>query len=332
MPFHQAVQDLLLLGHRPSLPPPPARVEPPAALRGLIQVVTSEHRAHNDAAVHAGHRYRSAFWALYLMAACAVLLAVLPVALGWSADEHPLHRYAIVWGVLELAVIAFAWLLYRRGVKGDWQGQWLATRSRAELVWYLPLAACLRTQPKDGNWYAELFGDGEADAEVTRLCQRLDPQAREALEGAWAQPDFVQGFAAWTGSVLAGQRHYHQRVAQRHTALQHRIHRVTAALFGPSALAAATHLVWHAKALLIATTAFPALGAALHGALVQGESHRLADTALQLDRQLAALRAALAQAQSPADVHRAAFAALNLILEEHQDWHHLVRPHHLPLG
>jgi len=25
-------------------------------------------------------------------------------------------------------------------------------------------------------------------------------------------------------------------------------------------------------------------------------------------------------------------AALALILEEHQDWHMLVRPHHLPLG
>lgn len=345
MPSHQAVQDLILLGQRPDLPDAPPRAEPPAALSELVGIVQSEHQALNDAAVRAGHRYRSAFWALYLLTALAVMLAVLPVALGWTSAAHPLHRYAVVWGVAELAVIGGAWLLYRRGVREDWQGQWLATRSRAELVWYLPLAACLR-RPHSGdrgpaNWYVELFGDDteHGDAEVTQLCRRLESRAREALAGAWEQPDFVARFAAWTGGVLAGQRHYHQCVALRHGALQHRVHRITASLFVLSALAAALHLVWHANLLLIATTAFPALGAALHGALVQGESHRLAETARQLDRQLGALHAELQQAmdaatgaEQTAGVHRAAFAALNLILEEHQDWHHLVRPHHLPLG
>lgn len=345
MPFHQAVQDFLLLGHRPHLPPAPPRVEPPAPLGELIDIVHSEHRALNDAALQAGHRYRSAFWALYLLSALAVLLAILPVALGWSNAAHPLNRLAVVWGVAEMAVIGGAWFLYRRGVKEDWQGQWLATRSKAEFVWYLPLAACLRDprQPAaaPANWYAELFGEdtGEADDEVSRLCARLDGRAREALAGAWSQEAFVSGFAAWTGAVLQGQQHYHQRVAQRQGALQHRVHRISAGLFGLSALAAALHLVWHADLLLVATTAFPAMGAALHGALVQGEAHRLADTARQLDRQLGALAGELQQALAAQDlteraagVHRAAFAALNLILEEHQDWHHLVRPHHLPLG
>jgi hypothetical protein len=340
MPFHQAVQDLILLGHRPALPPPPPRVEPPAALRGLIESVQREHRPLNEAALHAGHRYRSAFWALYLLAALAVLLAVLPVALGWADAAHPLHRFAVVWGVVELAVIGSAWLLYRRGVKGDWQGAWLRTRSRAERFWYLPLAACLRdVQRPAGNWYAQLFGEGADDPAVTRLCEQLDAPARAALNGAWGDDAFVRGFAGWTQGLLAGQRHYHQRVGLRHEALQRRVHRITAALFGLSALAAATHLFWHASGLLIATTAFPALGAALHGALVQGESHRLADTACQLDRQLARLAQELDQvlaagtsAQRAEGVHRAVYAALNLILEEHQDWHHLVRPHHLPLG
>jgi hypothetical protein len=33
-----------------------------------------------------------------------------------------------------------------------------------------------------------------------------------------------------------------------------------------------------------------------------------------------------------ADPTIAALAALGLILDEHHDWHMLVRPHHLPLG
>lgn len=344
MPFHQAVQDILLWGHRAPLAPPPAAVPPPPELVPLVTAVEAEHAVLNAEAIHAGHRYRSAFWALYLLSAVAVLLAVMPVALGWTSADHPRHGYAVGWGVLEVMAMAGAWLCYRQGRRNNWQGAWLASRSRAERVWYLPLTASLRTAgpaPADKDWYEQVFSTGSKDETVVAVCSRLNPTATKAFDGAWQRPAFIQGFGAWLRWLLADQRHYHQRLTARHEALQHRIHRITAGFFFLSALGAALHLFWHADPLLIATTAFPALGAALHGALVQGESHRLAETSRKLDQRLAKLDEQIAQALAEPGqdaAHQAhaiqnlTTAALNLILQEQQDWHHLVRPHDLPLG
>ena len=115
--------------------------------------------------------------------------------------------------------------------------------------------------------------------------------------------------------------------------LRHRIHRVTAALFVVTALGALTHLVVHSRWISLITTVFPALAAALHGALAQSELYRL---------EFASERVALELQQSADDIARAPHAgagiqaalrrAVALILEEHQDWYMLVRPHHLPLG
>ena len=101
---------------------------------------------------------------------------------------------------------------------------------------------------------------------------------------------------------------------------------------------ALAHLLVHSLWLSLLTIFFPALGASLHGALAQSESYRLAATserlAAELDADAAALQAALEQG-GPAGaegVRSAARAALGRILDEHQDWHMLVRPHHLPLA
>ena len=114
---------------------------------------------------------------------------------------------------------------------------------------------------------------------------------------------------------------------------------MNSALFGLTALGALLHLVIHTLWLSLITTFFPALGASLHGALAQSEAYRLGTTSERLGRELqsamARIRSALDQAGSANDVRaiKAAIeAAIALILEEHQDWHLLVRPHTLPLA
>jgi hypothetical protein len=178
---------------------------------------------------------------------------------------------------------------------------------------------------------------------------------REALAAVWADPQFVATYAAWSASILESQEYYHRRVALRHHLLRHRIHTVNIWLFGLTALGALTHLVLHSLYLSIVTTFFPALGASLHGALAQSEAYRLevASDRLAKDLRSAVARireaaagpepaARLLAAGSVVFVHDAAAvaqlvrdaveSALSLILEEHQDWHMLVRPHRLPLG
>src|SRR6201986_4264495 len=166
MALHQVIQRLLLLGihweplHRASLSKPPQRLEP------VITAIEMEHRRFDERAVRFGNRYRSGFWAIYLLSALAVLCAVLPLALGWDSTSHLLHPYAGVWAVSEVFVIGTVSAIYWLGHRGDWQGEWLRARTTAELTNYLPMLAPLldfnnpAAPGADPNWYVRLFDPG----------------------------------------------------------------------------------------------------------------------------------------------------------------------------
>ncbi|MGA2777732.1 MAG: hypothetical protein ABSF94_09245 [Steroidobacteraceae bacterium] len=345
MAFHQNVQRLLLLGVRlesPAQGPPP---QPPPRLQPLIAAVAPAHRQFDERAVHFGHRYRSGFWSIYLLSAVAVLCAILPLALGWDSHLHALHPYAGLWAVAEVCVIGTVSAIYRLGHKHDWQGEWLRARTTAELTWYLPLMAPLVDFGQTGsepNWYLRVFDPGRhpiAADEVAKICTLNESLARTALDGAWEDAAFVTGYAQWTIEILEEQRRYHHRIASKQEALLHRVHGINIWLFGLTALGALTHLLVHTLWLSLITTFFPALGASLHGALAQSEAYRLRVTSARLvvelqsavDRIRHALDA-VHDATRAASIKATIEEALELILEEHQDWQMLVRPHHLPLA
>src|SRR5712675_3404379 len=102
MALHQAIQRVLLVGARLHIPPPPDPVSPPERLLPLIEALAPAHLMFDARALHYGHRYRSGFWAIYLLSALAVLCAVLPLALGWDSPRHAFHSYAAVWAVSEV--------------------------------------------------------------------------------------------------------------------------------------------------------------------------------------------------------------------------------------
>lgn len=345
VPLHAIIQRILLAGVSLGPRPAPTVVPPPAALLPLIERVGATQRDINRRAIEFGDRYRSAFWAIYLLSALAVLCAVLPLALGWDDASHAMHPFAGAWAVTEVLLIAVVAVLYVRGHRKDWQGQWLAARTQAELAWYLPLLAPLVDLEQTGaagNWYARIYAQvpaQQAGDDIGALCERNLELARARLHGAWADPEFVDAYARWAGNIIKQQCQYHQRVARRHRALVHRVHHINTWLFILTAAGALTHLAVHSLWLSLLTIFFPALGASLHGALAQSESYRLAATSERLAAELEAdaqsLRLALGEGGAGASVEgvRAAVrGALGRILDEHQDWHMLVRPHHLPLG
>jgi hypothetical protein len=344
MALHQSIQRLLLLGaHIKTLPPPPKPRAPPTLLP-LIEAIAPAHARFDALAIHYGHRYRSGFWAIYLLSAIAVLFAVIPLAVGWDSANHQLHPYLGLWALGEVLIISSVSAIYWRGHKRDWQSQWLGARTTAELCWYLPMLAPLLDfdAPKgEANWYLRVFDPGQhvrgAD-DVAKLCAANEPLARQQLGGAWSDPVFVQSYAQWASDILEGQRHYHYRIASKQHALRHRVHRVNSALFGLTALCALMHLVLHTLWLSLVTTFFPALGASLHGALAQSEAYRLETTSerlvVELEGAIARIRATMERGAT-ADItslKAAIESAIALILEEHQDWHLLVRPHNLPLA
>jgi hypothetical protein len=352
MALHQSIQRLLLIGaHIESLPPAPVPQAPPA-LRQLIDAIAPAHRRFDERAIHYGHRYRSGFWAIYLLSAVAVLFAVMPMALGWDSSNHHLHPYAGLWAIGELGVIGTVSAIYWLGHRRHWQAQWLRARTTAELAWYLPmLAPLLQFAASNGdsdippatNWYLRVFDPGQhlrsAD-DVDVLCADIEPLARKLLADAWSDPAFVQSYVRWTIDILEQQRHYHYGIASKQHALQHRVHNLNTALFALTALGALAHLAVHSLWLSLGTTFFPALGASLHGALAQSEAYRLGTTS---ERLVAELQGAMDRIRAPhADagpvegnviaLKASIEAAIALILEEHQDWHLLVRPHNLPLA
>jgi hypothetical protein len=340
--LHQHIQRLLLIGARldtapaPPIPPPPRRLQP------LIDSLAPSHQRFDAIAIRFGHRYRSGFWAIYLLSAVAVLCAMTPLALGWDDLTSYMHSFAAGWVISEIVVIAGVALIYWRGHRGNWQGEWLRARTVAELTSYLPLIAPLVdfTRPRAAaGWYSSVFAAGPALAsdDVAELCHASETTTREQLVGAWQDPGFVAEYAAWAVGILQAQQAYHARVARRNHVLQHRIHRVTAALFASTALGALAHLIVHSRWISLVTTVFPALAAALHGALAQSEAYRLevasGRVAIELQKPIDDIRQAMsAGAAANGAMQAAVRSAVTTILQEHQDWHMLVRPHHLPLG
>jgi hypothetical protein len=345
MALHQLIQRLLLTGAHLESMPPPRTPHAPKTLQPLVDAVAESHRRFDARALHFGHRYRSGFWAIYLLSALAVLCAVLPLALGWDSASHQLHPYAGVWALAEVAVIGTVSVIYWLGHRRDWQGQWLRARTTAELTWYLPMVAPLidfAGPAEERNWYLRVFDPGQhlrSAGDVAALCAMTEPLARQLLATAWSDPAFVASYAEWTIDILNQQRHYHHHVAIKQHALMHRVHRLNSILFVLTAVGALLHLLMHTVWLSLVTTFFPALGASLHGALAQSEAYRLNTTSERLVAELKGamddIRAAIDGTSSSGGtgVLKASIeAAIALILEEHQDWNLLVRPHHLPLA
>ena len=338
MAFHQWVQRVLLVGVTIDSTPE-TKPQPPDRLAPLIESISVAYRGFDRRAIPYGHRYRSGFWAIYLLSALAVLCAVMPLALGWDSPAHAAHRFSGLWALAEVFVIGIVSAIYWRGHRSDWQGEWLRARTTAELTSYLPMIAALLdfSRPSsEPNWYSRVLDPGQYlgnSDDVSNLCEMNEELARRQLSGAWSDPSFRMDYARWTTEVLRAQQHYHARVAARQSALLHRAHRVTGVLFGLTALGALMHLFLHTLWLSLVTTFFPALAASLHGALAQSESYRLHATSERLEIELKdTIERIRSSAADPQLLRTAVQSAIALILEEHQDWQMLVRPHHLPLG
>ena len=96
MPLHKVIQKILLLGATLPSEPLPAKPQAPEALKPLIAAIRPSHQAFNSRAIEYGYRYRSAFWAIYLLSAIAVLCACLPLALGWDDEANRYNHFSII--------------------------------------------------------------------------------------------------------------------------------------------------------------------------------------------------------------------------------------------
>ncbi len=263
MALHQIIQRILLIGARiESLPPAPTPQAPPALLP-LIESIAGAHKQFDERALHFGHRYRSGFWAIYLLSAIAVLFAIMPLALGWDSANHALHPYSGLWPSARCWSSAPSAPYTRWGIGAIGRINGCAPAPPRNSAGTCPCwRPCWtsRIPPATPIGILRVFDPGQhlrgAD-DVAALCAANEPLARRLLASAWSDSDFVASYARWTMDILQQQRHYHYRIAGKQHALLHRVHRVTAALFGLTALGALLHLVIHTLWLSVVTTFFP---------------------------------------------------------------------------
>jgi hypothetical protein len=334
---YMMVRGLLLLGHQAHTSAQPsamqghvAELAPIAALR---QHLAPQFKRYDEAAKQAGSAYRSAFVSIYLLSALAVALAVIPLAL---------HSNSLAYALAELSAIVLIVVLYALGRTRKWRGSWVAQRSVAEQLRYLPLLAPWASEQASPYEFTERSLSQvrlHAPPEVVLCFRTLKAAPEISVAGlVRSSPVLARSYAAYLEFVLIEQACYHQRITQLEHALAHRVHRLGGIFFVMSAAAVIGHVMGlHHWALPVLATVLPALASALHGILAQGESVRLANRSRQQASALRCHADALAKLQRGSDERLLAELqphvahALHTLLGEHMEWLELVSLHELPL-
>jgi hypothetical protein len=267
---------------------------------------------HADAvATRLGHHYRSAYVAIFLLAGLAVALALMFL---FAKGLKPVFVMA------ELAVIALAWLIYRRTSPSgiDSHRRWIDARLIAESLRGLRLLAWIGFSGRRPVMTAPPPDHGEADH------GHAPPRpiwAPHWVNGLAALPPLPQGrmdaariaaIAADLAAVIEDQRAYHDRNYHRLSSFHHRLDRIGVAMVLASAAASLAYLAAAAAetaplaslgwsggiaahySKLSALAAFlggvgPALAAALMGIRYHGDFERFANRSLDSVRELTVL-------------------------------------------
>ena len=272
----------------------PDRMESDAPRVGYwVNAHLREHFAWSDkpADIYAD-AHRSAFVLSYLLAAGAVLVALIPMAMGWSGAESV---RATPLAVTELLMLIAILALLARGRSRRWHERWMEYRLLAELTRQLKFLIPFgggRPLPRTPTHLA-VYGDPAR----AWMYWRLRAIAREVgLPDARVTEayvlDCIEDLAEVADGPHGGQRTFHRLNYERLEHIHHRLHKVALALFALTLVGIVVHLTGlmsgegmgavgrmleHNNGWLILAAAFlPALGAAFTGINYHGEFLRMA--------------------------------------------------------
>jgi hypothetical protein len=245
-----------------------------------------------------GDAYRTAFILSYLLAACAVFIALFPRAIGWTAQAQTAHNgdtikaLAAAFSVDEFAVLSAILALVLWGRSRRWHERWMEYRVLAELIrelrFLIPLGGG-RPLPRTPT-HLGVYGDPAQ----TWMYWHLRAIARAVgIPSVSATRDHLVECIDSLADVSAGQRVFHVNNYRRYEHLHNRLHRATLMIFGLTMASIAVQLAIEffftgaagkhppaptprADWLILLAGFLPALAAALAGIDNHGEFLRIA--------------------------------------------------------
>lgn len=335
----QGIRDTLLL--KPTVGKPykgPALEGLPARLAMNLDGYRRRFSAADVLATVQGNRQRGTIWLTFLLGALAVFAAAAGSVHGFPG--YKLH----IWGYVEVgAILAILWLVWiARRLRSH--SQFLGARHLAEQLRYhavlVPLLARsgylvqprYRLDPGNANEDSvPAFGSWE-DREFRAAFRELGlPRSTGSGTNRIRLIDQIADLKSYVGEVLEDQQAFHRKRARRYERLHRHMERLSVALFAATGLAAVSHILLHAAWLVIITTFFPALGAALHGIANQLEFRRLADKYGHVDERLGHYQNVLRDIgeepswENLADLRWVAERMVELLADETQNWRSLLR-------
>lgn len=304
----------------------------------------SDHQAFDVLSNYYGNQYRGSFIFIYLMGALAVLAALIPV--GFSFEErfgHDAHHYAVWFTIAEFLIISTILVIHKVGanplshhgshssLKGwfnrRWHERWIDYRTLAEKFRYMEILYPVGINPFD------IGGSKEGDD------RKLDSSdwvnAYFLFRVSQAQTVTTSDSAAYKmrlRQLIESQAAYHKSNACRSERIYHRTHTLATWLFYGTLGACTLHFFWHSPLLTLAAGFFPALAAAMHGILANGEFSKTAAVSEKMHTSLDELVSRLDDAKSDGEVRQVAANFYHLAVSDAMNWKSIFMDKNVPLA
>lgn len=315
---------------------PPAPSVAPGVDVDARATLPSPFVPHYERANHAAIRYagidRGGVLVNYFLGVVAVLCALLSVPLSRVEDPAPGWMLALL-VVAELLALASMAALYAVARATRAKLRALDCRLYAEQLRQMEFLWPLgRTAPEVQPMAHARFGDPRS----TAMAWRFRAVVREvglpggAMDAGMLAAALGSIRDSWIGGP-GGQLAYHQALARRIARVDHRLHAFAWTLFVATFLCCLGHFAAHGNPrvelwLIVATVAFPAVGAAAHAVTSQFEFRRLRERSESMQQALSdsldALRkvGAAGQPVTSQAIAEAVQSASHAMMNEVMDW------------
>ena len=241
-------------------------------------------------------RYRSAFILVFMLAAVAVGLALIPMGLSFA--KHSIQETIVI--ASEFSIIVTILYMVFRGRKHRWHERWIEYRLVSELVRHLRLVAPMGGERPFPQIPAHWATYGQPASSWMAWYVRAVERALGLPTVVVDKKHLVECLTDLL-EILEDQIDYHKTNAARCHKIEHRLHTSGILFLILTLIACGLHLipavipgvhfpVWLPNLLTFCCGFFPAMGAALAGIINQGEFLRIAKRSEAMKIQLESLK------------------------------------------